>query len=225
MIFSFSFMIPAQEMDRKISKNASEDYNYNDDSDIISDYWPSWYVQFSYSNMILNSRRFDIYPYVGSSFSFGKTFYIRPGANEKLRWGIDWSILDLEYTNYLIQHDYAEQIDQYQSVVRSEDINLKRYSAGMQLGPSLSYRPGKNFMLRAYCRFMPVYSIAVDADNTVYKNFHPCCTFGASVNYRFIGLGAEGVFGGTAKNSSDMAYTDVLIKGVRAVLVFRFGKK
>lgn len=170
----------------------------------------------------------DLKSNFGAAITIGRTFFLhkKPIAN-MLRFGIDATWFDLNYTNYKIEYltDYEpEKYDYHQAEI------------SMQIGPSIVLNPVKKLNIHAYFRYAPTYSALV-ADEEFYGNYATLFVGGASVSYGAIGVGIESRFGKcTYKNFESDEYEDehdyeyedegnslkTKLRSWRAYITFRF---
>lgn len=137
--------------------------------------------------------------------------------------GIDASFFDLSYSNYSIGWKGSQ--DDYFEDVSFEESKLHKLEYSLQVGPSVTITPGKEFTIAAYARFAPSFS-AFYTDGSVGGNYMSMFVTGASATYRFIGVGLEARMGGCKyKNfSGDLDFSGMKVRttGLRAYVQFRW---
>lgn len=156
----------------------------------------------------------------GVSFTAGKTFYLhqQPIAN-CLRFGIDATWFDINYTNYKIEHITYRGTDKY---------DYHQGEVSMHVGPSLTITPVKNLNIVGYFRYAPTFS-GLYANDEFSGNYASMFVGGASLSYGVIGLGIESRFGNSKykafcfdKDSNDADKVKTTFSGFRAYISFRF---
>ena len=156
----------------------------------------------------------------GVGFTVGKTFYLhkKPLAN-CLRFGIDATWFDINYTNYKIEHITYLGTDKY---------DYHQGEVSMHVGPSITFTPTENFCIVGYFRYSPTYS-GFYAYDKYSGNFASVFVGGGSVTFGVIGLGIESRFGNCKYNAftfdKDEDEENKLkssFSGFRAFISFRF---
>lgn len=156
----------------------------------------------------------------GASFTVGRTFYLhkRPIAGI-LRFGLDATWLDLNYTNYKIK-----------SITNFETENSEYHQAeiSMHIGPSVTVNPVSKLNIHGYFRYAPSYS-ALFSDETIYGNYASFFVGGASISYGVIGLGIESRFANCKYKNLDEDSEEenkpldkIKYSGWKVYLTFRF---
>lgn len=120
----------------------------------------------------------------GAALNVGKTFYLHKKPVLKfLRFGIDATWFDLTYGQYKVE-----------TIVDRETFH--HAEAAMQVGPSVTFTPISGLNVNAYFRYAPTFSaLYCPADNHYDLGYATRLVGGASVTYKFIGVGIESRFG------------------------------
>lgn len=114
----------------------------------------------------------------GLFFTMGETYHI---WGDVLRLGLDCTWLDVNYSNYKINHKV---------VFSSSEYNFHQGEVSVQVGPSLTLTPVYNFSLNAYARYAPAISLLYD-NEYVYGNYATLLIAGGSLTFGSLGFGAE----------------------------------
>lgn len=208
----------------------------------------------SYSLQQINSDlyRSTLKPDYAFGFTIGQTFYLhkKPLAN-MIRFGLDWSYIDLNIAKY--SAPYSDRIDEHEEVLSpdegygddsdnpfegflpgsDEENSGSQYKmeAAMLFGPSITINPVGKFMIQAYFRYAPTYSMLLDEDLNYYGSYASFFNAGVTLSYKMIGLGVESRWGTSTYSQEvykeqidDYEYRDMKwrTKGVRLYLSFRF---
>lgn len=118
------------------------------------------YINISFANSTMEQ---DNFPELKSNYSVGfivgKTFYLhkKPIAN-CLRFGIDATWFDINYTNYKIEHITYLGTDKY---------DYHQGEVSMHVGLSLTITPVKGFNICGYFRYAPTFSGIYANDNLI----------------------------------------------------------
>ena len=128
----------------------------------------------------------DLESNYGVSFSVGRTFYLhnRP-IGGILRFGLDATWFDINYTNYKIKHITYLGTDNYQ---------YHQGEASVHIGPSMTINPVGKLNLHGYFKYAPSFSMLY-AQGALYGNYATFFVGGVSISYGTIGLGIESRFG------------------------------
>ncbi len=133
----------------------------------------------------------------GAAFSVGKTYYLhKKPILGILRFGIDATWLDLNYTNYSIksEYEYDDDYGYYDDDERSSKEDCHQIEAGMQVGPSITITPIGKLNVHTYFRYAPSFS-GLYLDDNFYGNYASFFVCGAAISYGAIGLGVESRWG------------------------------
>lgn len=178
------------------------------------------FVNLGYAESKLNQ---DDFPQLkcdwGASFTIGKTFFLHKKPIAKfIRFGIDAAWLDLTYANYKFNDFEGKE-------------HFHHAEAAMQVGPSITLTPVDGLNISGYFRYAPTFSALYSTANDNY-NLRYATRFigGASLSYKFFGVGFESRFGSSkidpfwAFMGEEEAYEKVKTKltGYRVYLTFRF---
>lgn len=155
----------------------------------------------------------------GGAFTMGRSYYLhKKPILGLLRFGLDWSYLDLNFALY--QEEMARSSDKY---------NYYQLEAGMQFGPSITLTPLKNLKINVYGRFAPsfsgIYNDEVEEFACAYASFY---VVGGAISYKVISFGVEQRFG-EAKykfdgydDDSSSSKVKLETTGTRFYISFRF---
>ena len=134
----------------------------------------------------------------GVSISRGRTYFLhkKPLAR-MIRFGIDATWIDINFTNYKLQYeyggsDYSFGYGGYEE--ETETTNFYQVEVAMQVGPSITVSPIKNLNVNAYFRYAPGFSGLYDSDS-FHGAFSSYFVGGGTVYYKMIGVGVEARFG------------------------------
>lgn len=179
------------------------------------------YINLSFTNMKLTQDGFPkLESNYGAAFTVGRTFYFHKKTIAGiLRFGIDATWFDINYTNYKIKHITYWDTENYE--YHQADIS-------MHIGPSITITPIGKLNIHGYFRYAPTFS-GLYMDDTFNGNYASFFIGGASVSYGVIGLGIESRF-------SDCDYKEIgsdnkdeisnklktKLSGWRTYLTFRF---
>lgn len=101
------------------------------------DRWRKKYINLGFINTTMSQDgQPDLKSNYGASFTVGRTFYLHRPIGGFLRFGIDATWLDLNYTNYDIKHIAYWGTEEYQYHQRE---------VSMHVGPSITLTPVKQF--------------------------------------------------------------------------------
>ncbi len=163
-----------------------------------NDKWRKKYINLGFINTTMSQDGMpDLKSNYGASFTVGRTFYLhKKPIGGILRFGLDATWFDLNYTNYKIKHITYWETENYQ---------YHQGEISMHIGPSITIKPIGKLNIHGYFRYAPSFS-ALYADDTFYGNYATFFVGGASISYGVIGLGFESRFG-------DCKYKDFIISG------------
>lgn len=164
---------------------------------------------------------------LGVALTVGHTFYIlknKPIAN-MIRFGIDATWFDINYADYKFEYTDPELDEMVSEKVHQLEV-------GMQVGPSITISPNKNLNISAYFRYAPTFSALFfkNADRAA-RNYASFFVTGASVSYKFIGLGIEKRWGkanyiGNKTGEEEQEFypfrSNIKTDGLRVYLSLRF---
>ena len=180
----------------------------------------SSFINFGYAESKLNQDDFEqLKCDWGASFTIGKTFYLhkKPIANF-LRFGIDASWFDLTYANYKFNTFDGKK-------------HLHHAEAAMPVGPSVTFAPVNGLNISGYFQYAPTFSAIYSTAN---DNYNLCYATrfvgGASLTYKFFGVGFEGRFGNCKYDDflafitemEDPVKVKTKLTGYRVYLTFRY---
>ncbi len=151
------------------------------------------YINISFAKSTMDQDGFPkLNSNYGVGFTVGKTFYLhkKPLAN-CIRFGIDATWFDINYTNYKIEHITYLGTDKY---------DYHQGEVSMHVGPSITITPTKDFSIVGYFRYAPTYS-GLYANENFSGNYASVFVGGGSVAYGVIGLGIEARFGNCKYNA------------------------
>lgn len=185
------------------------------------DGWRKKYTNLGFINTTMSQDGMpDLKSNYGASFTTGRTFYLHQPIGGFLRFGIDATWFDLNYTNYKIKHITSWETNNYQ---------YHQGEVSMHIGPSITFMPNGSLNLHGYFRYAPSFS-ALYADETFYGNYAKFFVGGASISYGVIGLGLETrygdceykVFGADSGENESSSIKKIKYNGWKAYLTFRF---
>lgn len=225
-LFFLSTAIFAQSDDTKEASDVNMEENDVYQSKRYQRVWKNRkkYFNFNYSQQTLEQEGYegDIKSEWGAGISTGKTFYLhkRPILG-MIKFGLDWTYFDLNVGSYSIE---SGNTDNMNSEEYQDSYDLYKMEAGMQFGPSLTINPVGRLKLAAYFHVVPSYS-AFYADSEFEGNYATYFTYGASISYGVISVGAEQRWGDTKiKTDTEEGQIESKYKnkGARFYLSFRF---
>ena len=129
----------------------------------------------------------------GVAITSGQTYFVHKEPIKKMiKFGIDVTWLDLNYTNYKeFAVDYSNHSD------RATDLpELHHADLSIQVGPSIHINPVDRLHLNTYFRVAPTYSAIYDNTDGM-GGYGTYFVTGGTVYYGNVGLGAEYRFGNT----------------------------
>lgn len=161
----------------------------------------------------------DLKSNYGAAFTVGRTYFLhkKPIAGF-LRFGIDATWFDLNYTNYDIKHI---------GYWGSEEFQYHQGEISMHIGPSITLTPVKKFNINGYFRYAPSFS-AMYMNGTFYGNYATFFVGGAYISYGVFGIGIEKRFGDCeykelwSDNEDAVAPSKMSHNGWKAYITFRF---
>jgi len=156
----------------------------------------------------------------GASLTVGKTFYLhkKPIANF-IRFGIDATWFDLTYANYQFKFEDGKE-------------NFHNAEAAMHVGPSVTFTPVRDLNICGYFRYAPTFSAIYSTANNNYNlGYATRFVGGASLYYKFFGVGFESRFGNNKTEPFSAFLTDddmdvdkmkTKLTGFRVYITFRY---
>lgn len=197
------------------------------------------YINLGFSNLEMKQDGFPtLKSNFGGSFTVGRTYFVhkKPVAG-MLRFGIDATWVDLNYTNYKIEYRYNEQQSydyEYGDEEESNTASFHQAEIGVQVGPSVTLSPIAKLNVHTYLRYAPSFS-ALYANDAFRGGFASYFVGGGAVSYGVIGVGVEARFGSCKYSTfgggdEDSEYEDEGSKnapkskfsGMRVYVSFRF---
>lgn len=178
----------------------------------------STYINLGYAESKLTQ---DDFPQLtcdwGAFFGAGKTFYLhKTPVLGMIKFGIDATWFDLTYARYQVPDKWGEK------------ETFHHGEASIHVGPSVTITPVRGLNVIGYFRYAPTFS-------AMYANDEFNCCYatrfvgGASVSYRFFGVGIESRFGGCKYNpfsyngkDDDVEKIKTSLTGYRVYITFRF---
>ena len=172
-----------RELDRAIWKKRAKYFNIGYVSQKLTDKTHGGYIKSDF----------------GVSLSNGQTYYLhKKPLFGMMKFGLDWSWLDINYAKSSIPYLYEESDETFSSAIHQAEL-------GMQFGPSVTINPIDHLKISVYFRVTPSYSLLY-LDETIHHHYEPFLNTGLTVAWRVISLGAEWRWG-TAKYSG-MTFDD-----------------
>lgn len=180
--------------------------------------WRKKYINLSFTNATMSQDNVqDLKSNYGLAFTVGKTYFLHKPIGDMLRFGIDATWFDINYTNYAIEHiTYLDQ----------QKYQLHQGEVSVHVGPSITFEPIKKLAVHAYFQYAPTFATLYNGQNeTFYGNYASLWIAGGNVSYGVIGLGIESRFGKTnykTFGSSETEDFNSSLSGFRAYLTFKF---
>lgn len=180
--------------------------------------WRKKFINLSFTNATISQDNVqDLKSNYGVAFTVGRTFFLHKPIGDMLRFGIDATWFDINYSNYEIEHITYWETDKYQ--YHQGEISL-------HVGPSITFEPVKKLAVHAYFQYAPTFAMLYTGESeTFYGNYASLWVAGGNVSYKSIGLGIESRFGNInykPLGSSDSDNIDSSLSGFRAYLTFKF---
>ena len=170
---------------------------------------------------------------IAITFDFGKTFYLhkKPIANLMMI-GLDWSWINLSFAKYKsgsgihlnsLTGDYSDYDDDdygydYDDLIDDIDLGVYSMSAGMSVGPSLTFTPFYNtgkglqhLLAQTYFHVTPSYTgiiMSEDGESEFCHGYTTYFNWGINVSYKVISVGYEYRWGKTKFNSLSLDISD-----------------
>lgn len=144
----------------------------------------------------------------------GKTVYFHPKPIAgMIKIGLDYSFLNLGYAKLKLKSSGSETINSGSSSGNDDDgfgdivaddpsngslldginLGMHKFEYGLHVGPSISINPWNHIIIAAYFHAMPMFSGIVENKKFSY-GFGCAMTAGASVSYKLISVGVEGIW-------------------------------
>lgn len=145
---------------------------------------------------------------------FGKTLYFhsKPIAG-MIKIGLDYSFLNLGYARLKLKStgsgignpsassennsegfgDIVADDPSTGSLLSGINLGMHKFEYGLHVGPSISINPWNHIIVAAYFHAMPLFSGILENDKFSY-GFGCAMTAGASVSYKLISVGVEGIW-------------------------------
>lgn len=182
--------------------------------------WEHNYISLGFLNSNLSQNDFPkLKSNYGVSFNIGRTYYLHKPIAGLLRFGIDVTWCDLNYTNYRIKHITYWGTNKYQ---------YHQGEFSMHIGPSITIRPIGALNVHGYFRYAPSFS-ALYANDTFYGNYATFFVGGAAISYGIVGVGIEARFGncrykelGSDSEVKNPSFKKTKHIGWNAYITFRF---
>ena len=168
----------------------------------------------------------------GVSLTYVHTYMLhRKPIARMLGFGLDVSFADVSYANYTIDNMDnwgmidPDDFDTEHDPTKRLDVPMHKVEYSLQIGPSVTLTPGRNFTFTGYVRYAPSFSgIYINYD--FYGNYASMFNIGASASWRNIGVGIEARMGGCRYKdfTGGEALTPAKLKtsGYRACLQIRW---
>ncbi len=135
----------------------------------------------------------------GFALSWGKTYYLhRKPLLGKIKFGIDWSWIDLSYVKYKdpIEDMSSSTYDSYGDEYGDDeselpiDLGMMQVDVAMRIGPSITVNPVNHLKVGTFFHFIPTAS-GIILDDEVSFGFAKGFSWGMQASYKFISLGFE----------------------------------
>lgn len=135
------------------------------------------------------------------ALTMGRTYYLhRKPILNMIKFGIDWTYLDINYANYgkIKNYDFDNNdypLESYPDE-QEDDINIGRhqFEYAMQVGPSVTVNPIDHLKVNAYFRYAPSFS-GILIDDEFSCNYASFFVTGAAISYKVISVGIESRWG------------------------------
>lgn len=135
------------------------------------------------------------------ALTMGRTYYLhRKPILNIIKFGIDWTYLDINYANYgkIKNYDFDNNdypLESYPDE-QEDDINIGRhqFEYAMQVGPSVTVNPIDHLKVNAYFRYAPSFS-GILIDDEFSCNYASFFVTGAAISYKVISVGIESRWG------------------------------
>lgn len=180
--------------------------------------WRKKFVNFNFTNTQLKlDGEPDLKSNYGGSFTVGRTFFLHRPIGNSVRFGIDATWFDLNYTNYDIEHITYGGTEKYQH--HQGDVS-------MHLGPSITIAPARKVALHAYGRVAPTLTGLYRGDTEEGSwGYSTMWVAGGNISVGPVGVGLEKRWGKTTYKPFDTDGSDgqrAETSGYRAYVTFKF---
>lgn len=180
--------------------------------------WRKKFINLSFTATTMSQDNVqDLKSNYGLAFNVGRTYFLHKPIGDMLLFGIDATWVDINYTNYDIEHITYWETTKYQ---------YHQAEFSVHVGPSVTFEPTKKLKIQAYYRYAPTFAtLYTGNDKTFYGNYATLWVAGGSISYGVIGLGIESRSGNTKYkplDSSDSVDINSSLSGMRAYLTFKF---
>ncbi len=164
---------------------------------------------------------FSLKSNIGAAITTGRSYYLHktPIAG-MIRFGIDATWFDLNYTNYKSEEFYPDTEE-------SDNMTMHKAEIAMQVGPSITINPISHLNVHAYFRYAPTFAALYDGAG-IGGNYASYFVAGGMVSYGVIGLGVEARWGNCKYKAFGSDGEDLMgglklkASGLRAYVSFRF---
>lgn len=194
-----TFTVQAQEAAPAQPKEPSRAVLRAEDDALMNSIWKrrAKYFNVAYvsQQMTLTDNGSRLNSKFGVALSSGKTYYLhkKPIAG-MMKFGIDWTWMDLNYAGYAQQGlDAYDHDDAF-------ELGLHQIDVGMQIGASFTINPVDHLKVAVYFRYAPTFSMAL-LDDAFGYNYVSFFNAGLSVSYRIISIGFENRWGNARYNN------------------------
>jgi hypothetical protein len=173
-----------------------------------------------YRNFSFNKEKIEVDGFDGSiesewgaAITMGKTYYLhKTPILSMIKIGLDWTYFDINAAGYKMEN-YEE----------GGKDNAYHFTAGMQIGPSVTVNPVDQLTASVYFRYAPSYSGIYANDDYHSGGYATFFVSGLSVSYRVISLGVEKRWGTVKYDLDDTdEKIEYNISGPRFYIGFRF---
>jgi len=185
LVWMFPYMSSAQEFfANNDTLNASKEIMHEGLSAKI---WRNKHINLCFTNMTMSQdEQADFKSNYGAAFDVGCTYYLHKRAiGNFLRFGIDATWIDLNYSNYNFHH---------KSYWGTEKFQYHQIEYSMHIGVSLHAMPVRKLLVTGYFHYVPTFS-SLYIDNSLYGNYATYFCAGGCISYGVIGIGIESKYG------------------------------
>ena len=122
--------------------------------------WRKKFINLSFTNAVMSQDNVqDLKSNYGAAFTVGRTYFLHKPIGDMLRFGIDATWFDINYTNYDIEHITYWSTDKYQ---------YHQSEISMNVGPSVTLEPIKKFAIHAYFRYAPTFAVIYTENDKIF---------------------------------------------------------